>query len=258
MKKYSALILLPCAFALLTAERVEAAPVEWDFIATGCTSLYGGGCVSGQHYPVTLATLTLPGLDSSGSATFNGGHGPAIYTGDSFVLDFSSSYHPLTSAFTQNPTPFGECAFREVCQFDLSWSEVAGQLEALRLHVNAFNDTLGGSIGPGYAFGLGGGEIASDNIYFGAGGMFAGCSLFPCQISGYWVNDALVTAPEPGTLALLASAFGVWGLAGRRTNRSGRNPHTAILCRIGFFPGMARGRGVTEFADAGARRGAFG
>jgi hypothetical protein len=226
MKKYSALILLPCAFALLTAERVEAAPVEWDFIATGCTSYYyDGGCISGQHYPVTLATFTLPGLDSSGTAVFNGGHGPATYTGDSFVLDFSSDYHSLTSAFTQNPTPFGECFIHQICQFNISWSESGGQLDAVSLYVNAYNDTFG-------PFGLGGGVVASDNIYYGVGRAFAGCEGPPCQISGYWVNDALVTAPEPGTLALLASAFGAWGLAGRRTNRNGRNlirlPHAGL------------------------------
>jgi PEP-CTERM motif len=243
MKKYSALILLPCAFALLAAERVEAAPVEWDFIATGCTSFYGG-CISGQHYPVTLATFTLPGPDSSGTAVFNGiaSASPATYTGDSFVLDFSSNYHPLTPAFTQNNEPFGECEHHgEICQFDLSWSEVAGQLTTLRLFVDAINDSLEG-IGHG-AFDLSGGEVASDNIYFGAGGAFAGCEGPPCQISGYWVNDALVTAPEPGTLALLASAFGAWGLAGRRTNRNGRNLIRLPHAGLDFFRGWRGGEG---------------
>jgi hypothetical protein len=233
MKKYSALILLPCAFALLTAERVGAAPVEWDFIATGCTS--DGGCVSGQHYSVTLATLTLPGLDSSGTATFNGGHGPATYTGDSFVLDFSADYQPLTSSFVQNPTPFGECWFRQVCQFNISWSEVAGQLIS-PLYVNAYNDTFGG-LGPAHTFGLTGIEVASDNVYRGAGGMFAGCSLFQCHISGFWVNDALVTAPEPGALALLASAFGVWALAVRHANRNERNLIRLPHAGLDFFGG---------------------
>jgi hypothetical protein len=38
--------------------------------------------------------------------------------------------------------------------------------------------------------------------------------------SGYWVDASLVTAPEPGSLALLASAFGAWGLTRRRRTRS--------------------------------------
>jgi hypothetical protein len=164
MNKCSAFILLACAFGLLTAERVEAAPVEWDFIATGCTpssSFYGGGCLSGQHYPVTLATLTLPGPDSSGTAVFGGwGPGstyPARYTGNSFVLEWSN-YRPLTPAFTQNPGPFGECESNplDICQFDLSWSEHAGQLDALHLYVNGFDDTFTG--------GLAGVIVASDYI----------------------------------------------------------------------------------------------
>ena len=45
---------------------------------------------------------------------------------------------------------------------------------------------------------------------------FSGCSLGVCNISGSWVNASLLSAPEPGSLALLASAFGLWGLTGRR------------------------------------------
>jgi hypothetical protein len=178
----------------------QAAPVEWDFIATGCTSDYDG-CISGQHYPVTLATLTLPGLNSSGSAVFKGGGiGPAAYTGDSFSLDWSAWYPPLTPAFTQNAEPFGECEWLgEMCEFDLSWSEQAGQLDALRLYVNGFSDTLGNTGIPGGLFGLSGGSVASDNIYFGAGGAFAGCEGPPCRVAGFWVDPV----PEPGMLMML-------------------------------------------------------
>jgi hypothetical protein len=223
MKKCSALILLACIFALLVAEHVAAAPVTWDFIATSCSgnvaSRNSGGCEPQQAYPVVLATLTLTGPDSAGSALW-GGTGPATYTGDSFALDFSLNYRALTPAFTENPTPFGECEGpHEICQFDLSWSESAGQLDALQIDVNAFNDSFGYS----RAFGLSGGSVASDNIYYGAGGAFAGCETEVCQISGYWANvssvSSLVPAPEPGSLALLASAFGVWGLTGRRRMR---------------------------------------
>jgi hypothetical protein len=211
MNKCSAFILPACVFALLTAERVAAAPVTWDFIATGCTY---GNCLSGQHYPVTLATLTLPGPDSSGTAVFGGwGPGstyPARYTGDSFVLEWSD-WRPLTPAFTQNNEPFGECEGPpEICQFNLSWSEHAGQLDALNLYVNGEQDT--------FSAWLDHATVASDYIY--RSGNFAGCDYASqCQISGFWVNDALVTAPEPGSLALLAGAFGVWRLIGLRCTR---------------------------------------
>jgi hypothetical protein len=222
MQRYSAFILVACAFALLTTERVEAAPVIWDFVATGCTSnqqfansLFVEGCDPRQTYPVVLATLTLTGPDSSGSAIFNGGFGPAIYTGDSFALDFSLNYQSITPAFVQNPTPFGECEVpHQICSFDLSWSESVGQLDAISIAVNAFNDAFGGL--PGKPFGLAGGDVASDNVYIGAGGAFAGCVVATCTLSGFWTNASLVTAPEPGSLALLASAFGIWGLTGRR------------------------------------------
>jgi hypothetical protein len=214
MNKCSAFILPACVFALLTAERVAAAPVTWDFIATGCTY---GNCLSGQHYPVTLATLILPGPDSSGTAVFGGwGPGsvyPAQYTGDSFVLEWSDR-PALTPAFTQNNEPFGECEhLGEMCQFDLSWSEHAGQLDALRLSVYGIEDSFLFPAWPGSVV-----TVASDYIY--RSGNFAGCDYASqCQISGFWVNDALVTAPEPGSLALLAGAFGVWRLIGLRCTR---------------------------------------
>jgi hypothetical protein len=229
MKKYSALILLPCAFALLTAERVRAAPVEWDFIATDCTSYYGG-CLAGQHYPVTLATLTLPGPDSSGTAVFEGilNARPATYTGDSFVLEWSDR-PALTPAFVQNNEPYGECEhLGDICQFDLSWSEHAGQLDAPRLNVYGIEDSFLGRLGDA--------TVASDYIY--RSGNFAGCDYASqCQIFGFWVNDALVTAPEPGALALLASAFGVWGLAGRHANRNERNLIRLPHAGLDFFGG---------------------
>src|SRR4051812_1929156 len=118
MQKCSAFILVACAFALLTTERVAAAPVTWEFIATGChsdqqhqNSFLVEGCVPTQTYPVTLATLTLPGPDSSGSAVWSGpfglGLGSPVYTGDSFSLDWALRYRPLTQAFVAPAFPCG-------------------------------------------------------------------------------------------------------------------------------------------------------
>ena len=86
MKKCSALTVLACVFALLTAERVAAAPVSWDFVATSC-----GGCIPrlGQQYPFELASLTLSGPDSSGLASYNpiDPFEQITLTGDSFSFD---------------------------------------------------------------------------------------------------------------------------------------------------------------------------
>jgi hypothetical protein len=59
---------------LALASPAHAAPVVWDFEATSCTVVYGasfGGCDPAQQYPALLATLTLPGPDSSGSAVWD-------------------------------------------------------------------------------------------------------------------------------------------------------------------------------------------
>jgi hypothetical protein len=208
----------------------DAAPVEWDFIATGCAQ--GGGCLSGQHYPVILATLTLPGLDSSGTAKYEGapGHVP-IYTGDSFVLNWDEDYHPplLSPAFQAGP--FTPCEPGQICNFDLSWSETGGQLTALSLHVQGLNliqgldPVIGDVLGftDTFSSSLNGAEVAStspkvpflrysDFIYDGAGGLFHGCEGAPCQLSGSWV-DAPAAVPEPGMLGvLLVGLLGLFGV----------------------------------------------
>ena len=154
MNKCSALIWLACIFALLMAEHVVAAPVTWDFVANSCSTFSGTGCDPKQQYPALIATLTLTGPDSSGSAVW-AGTGPPAYAGDDFSLDFSSRYAPLTQTFAGNPTPFGECEGpRQICEFDLSWSETAGVLDAVDVLVNGFNDSLGEVGAPGGTFGL--------------------------------------------------------------------------------------------------------
>ena len=116
MKKCSALVLLACAFALLTAERVAAAPVTWDFIATSCSAAVaftpvGGGCDPAQQYPLVVATLTLDGPDSSGNAGVQGLGGPPAPpspSGAPFAFDlvaaqtFGGNGHSAVS--TANPT----------------------------------------------------------------------------------------------------------------------------------------------------------
>jgi hypothetical protein len=155
-----------------------------------------------------LATLTLTGPTSSGSAEWNGSGLPA-YTGDSFALDFSAVYQPITPSYMGNPTPFQECEGPgEVCEFHLSWSESGGELDAISIDVNAVNDSFG--YGGRVPFGLSGGLIASDYTYIGAGGTFASCDYDTCLISGFW-QDAPSGVSEPSTLGLLGLALGWLG-----------------------------------------------
>jgi hypothetical protein len=197
-----AVVLAVLAFVGIFSSPAHSAPVTWDFVATSCSPFApASSCDPKQAYPVVLATLTLPGPDSSGTAFFNSEPGPpivvpAVYTGDSFALNFSSHYRVLTPAFTQNPTPFGECdGPGELCQLDISWSESAGQLNALHIYVNTFSDTLTALLSSA--------KVASDNIYYGADGKPAGCLYGPpCQISGSWV-DSPSAVEEPGMLSLV-------------------------------------------------------
>jgi hypothetical protein len=160
-------------------------------------------------YPVTVATLTLPGPDSTGSASWPFGIDVATYTGDSFAFSFDRDGPlrdlPLTQAFI--PPPGGCASGFQLCDFNISWTESAGELTALNLQVDGFDDNVDNTRGS-LAF-L---DIASMNGYepCAAGGS--------CQVAGSWVSS-LVTAPEPGSLALLASAFGVWGLIRQRCTR---------------------------------------
>jgi hypothetical protein len=65
MNKCSAFI-LACAFGLLTAERVEASPVEWDFIAPSCVD---GPCAGAALYPSFFRLPAQRGLALAGPAT---------------------------------------------------------------------------------------------------------------------------------------------------------------------------------------------
>ena len=103
---------------------------------------------------------------------------------------------------------------RDICDFDLAWSETAGQHTALSIAVDGYHDNFGDLSVPGGVFGLKGGVIATDDTYFCVGS-FSGCSRAACSISGFW-TDAPAPAPEPGTLALLGGLLGAFGLARRR------------------------------------------
>ena len=115
-----------------------------------------------------------------------------VYTGDSFAFTVPSalpSIRTLTPAFTGSSQCSGG---HDICDFDISWSETAGQLTAVKINLDSFDD----SIGP--RFGLTGGPIASDNV-------LGGCVTSQCAVAGFWQSDLLLS--EPGSAALLASGL---------------------------------------------------
>jgi hypothetical protein len=209
LNKLIALILLAYALPLPT----QAAPVTWDFFATSCSSPgYSGieGCDPKQTYPALLATLTLAGPDSSGSAM--DAYPSPILTGDPFSFDLVaagglaaglsniSTDHPL-GRIGAAPSPVPAA----IVGYGLAWSESAGVLTSIGIYFSTEQDTLD-------RLGLAGGEVGTDY-------RLVGCVFALCDVTGYWVDASLVTAPEPGGLALLASAFGVWGLTSWRCTR---------------------------------------
>lgn len=192
-----------------------ASPMTFDFEATGCS---GDACAPlrgqpAQQYPALLATLTLPGPDSTGSAFWAGDPGdlPPVYTGDSFSLDYSSRFPVLSSDFAG-----GSCHPRGVCNFNLSWTETAGELTALSLVVAAFTDGIGDPSRPGGSFGLSGGPVSTQDTYSGPDGTFQGCSSGECEIAGSWVDATPAgkpsAVPEPGSLALLLGSIASLGM----------------------------------------------
>jgi hypothetical protein len=116
-----------------------------------------------------------------------------VYTGDNFILEYVGSAF-VTSAFNGEPNCEGSPS--ALCEFDLSWSEVGGQLESISLNALSVNY----QIGPG--FGLTGGRFGSDFFV-------DNCVDAQCFATGFWQSDLPV--PEPMSASFLLS--GLLGLA---------------------------------------------
>jgi hypothetical protein len=99
----------------------------------------------------------------------------------------------LTSGEHIGPPDYGANPLGIIESYDISWTEVAGQLEAVDITLFSFNDTVDG-------IGFSGGRIASDSG-------FGGCNNTQCSITGYWS-----AVPEPGSATLLLSVLVSLGL----------------------------------------------
>lgn len=194
------------ALALLALTPSAHASIEWDFTPTAIVDCPFGNCVL-TGSPVVA--LTLDGPDSSGSATYIGDNGPPILTGDPFAFSvadrgllFSASPEHISTADPlgigsviqfELTIPPGIVPAAAVADYRISWTEVGGILDAVSISFDTVQDSIS-------RLGLTGGRLASD---FELGG----CSV--CDMTGVWTDSSSV--PEPGTLALLLGALGVFG-----------------------------------------------
>ena len=180
-------------------------PGHWSFYETGITSCNSPApfsCVLPRQ-PFVLATLVLPGPTSAGTAIWDG-VSPPVYTGDNFTLTVPVVHGALTvsPAFTGYPV-IGFChesaSPSTICDFDISWSETAGDLIAVRVNIDAVFDDIGGLAGPPRTFfGLTGGPLASDHT-------LGGCGNTQCTVTGYWQSD--LALPEPMSAVLLITGL---------------------------------------------------
>lgn len=194
-------ILSAAGLSMLAATPASANKV-WDFQVTSIACPFSGTC-SVPSAP--LAELVLPGPDSAGSAKWATGYPilpgdpPPVHTGDDFRFQSGRLSLSPTNLIGQPGGP-GTIRF-----YDISWVEVAGNLEAIHIDWETWGDDE--------TLGLTSGRLASD-------GEIGGCVMSTgCQFSGVWVDppgnvEQLIAAavPEPSSLSLGLTAAAFFGL----------------------------------------------
>jgi hypothetical protein len=129
MNKLIRLALTIVALAALPAS--AKATVIWSFYETSCTYSTDGPCTLPMQ-PTVIAELTLPGPTSTGTASWPGS-GPPTLTGDAdftFTPAVSNPVAPPSYGISNISCGVGFFSPATICNYDISWSEVAGQLTA--------------------------------------------------------------------------------------------------------------------------------
>jgi hypothetical protein len=193
------------------------ATVTWSFYETSCTPqtpFAGSLCpdsASSVTLPYLLARLVLPSATSTGTASWENTAppgqppSPPILAGDA---DFS--FVPALGSFIAPPT-YGTNAFcpfgfvpGAICSYDISWTEIAGQLVAIQIDYLTISSAE-------IRLGLTGGRIASDFT-------IGGCPLLgTCEVTGFWASD-LEAIPEPTSAALALAVLLTLPLLWRRNS----------------------------------------
>ena len=170
------------AFAFAAPIAADAAPVTWDFVETACS-----GCAyESALLPRPIASLTLPGPDSSGHRPFPANGLP----GDPFSFVFLDDGKPAFS-FQAGP-----CCATAVRSYDLAWNEVAGNLLSVSVNFVADVDIFA----PQDRVSL---SMTSGTIY--SRFYLDGCVNAICDITGFWQSELVV--PEPMSAVLLLAGL---------------------------------------------------
>jgi hypothetical protein len=176
---------------LVCLTKPGSATVTFDFFETGITACNAASCQAPQHSSI-LMSLQLSGPTESGSAAYSLGAAPVV-TDPNFAFSLSPFFDAGPTTVITAPD-FGRNPVGFITSYDITWSDVGGQLTAVSVNYLDNLNQVGGSLG---VFGLTGGGIASD-------GFIGGCSLGRCTIVGSW---QAVPVPEPASAWLLLTAL---------------------------------------------------